>query len=338
MVQLVSAYAALGQFDEALSLASELSAFADEVGHGARGVDVAVARVAVERRGKFGPISRELLDEGVRLMNSPALLKLGLTEERRTTAVQDDAGSDAAGDLLRTHLRSLQPERLGLFAGVDAYQAVLTAPDTSVSVPPPEAPTLLSLPNVLASAEAVAIGGTVCGAADWLAWLEAELPANVVTSLEWPACRRRIEALLWLRMGHREVALECLRQSIELCGGRGDSIEAEIGRAQLAALVGDEDEAALAASRLLEVGIDASLFAEVATRVAARAALVEPALTVPEARVIGRVANGMSQREIEAELGLPSRGASRVTATGYPKLGVKGRAQVAQVARELQIV
>ena len=60
----------------------------------------------------------------------------------------------------------------------------------------PHAPTLLSVGNILASAEAVAIGGTFTAAADWLAWLDAEFPAHVRSSLEWPSSRARVESLL----------------------------------------------------------------------------------------------------------------------------------------------
>jgi len=45
----------------------------------------------------------------------------------------------------------------------------------------------------------------------------------------------------------------------------------------------------------------------------------------------------MTQREIEAEMGLRPRGASRPITSSYAKLGVKGRVRAAQVARDRQI-
>ena len=57
-------------------------------------------------------------------------------------------------------------------------------------------------------------------------------------------------------------------------------------------------------------------------------------MTLDEARAIGRLADGLSQKEIEAEMELAPRGASRLLSGAYAKLGVRRRVQAAQEARD----
>ena len=206
-----------------------------------------------------------------------------------------------------------------------------------VELPTPDTPTLLSVDNVLASAEAVAMGGSLSAAADWLVWLEAELPAFVVTSLEWLACRARVEALLLLRVGQPEEALARMRSAVRCCEERGDTIEAEIGCVQLATLTGAITRA-LGVGPLDDAGIDAECFISAAARIAERAELAGVnLLTVQEAQVLGRLARGFTHREIEADLRLRARGAARPLSTSYAKLGASARIDAIRIAHERKI-
>ncbi|MDA0352659.1 MAG: LuxR C-terminal-related transcriptional regulator [Chloroflexi bacterium] len=116
---------------------------------------------------------------------------------------------------------------------------------------------------------------------------------------------------------------------------RDAALEAALGRAQLGAITEDATLSELAAGQLLAVGIDPAPFTAAARRVVERAALAGPeAFTVAEVRVLGRLARGMSHREIETDLGLARRGASRSITAVYGKLGVTGRVHAARVAAE----
>jgi DNA-binding CsgD family transcriptional regulator len=334
-VQLISSQVAFGQIADAAVAARDLVAFAAGERHPARQVDAEVALVALRSRQERAEAPERLAAEAERLLNNHALWKLLVSEFRQLVIRADLGGADQAHDLLLTHYDWMNPGYHNSFAGLEAYRAALFGERERVGLPAPDAPTLASVGNVLASAEAVALGGTLSAAADWVVWLEEELPPYIVSSLEWPACRARVEALLYLRLGQRSEAVARLEVAIECCEARGDAIEAEIGRAQLAAITEDGHSRALAAARLLDIGIDASCFSLAAARVAERVALAgDPALSVNEARVLGRLARGLSHREIEADMGLKPRGASRVLGASYEKLGVRGRVAAVQAARE----
>ena len=334
-VQLISSHGALGRTAGAAAAAKTLLQHADGIGHRAREIDAEVASIALRsRRSPVEPAER-LADEAEQLMNNHALWKLLVAMLRQSVLRGDHAAAELAHGQLATHHDWLNPGYHNAFSGLRAYHSVLFDAEERAELPTPNTPTLVSVDNVLASAEAVAIGGSLSAAADWIAWLEAELPAEVVTSLEWPACRARVEALLHLRMGLYDEAIALFRAGVGCCEDRGDSIEAEIGRAQLAAVSGDDAERVLATARLRNVGIDAAHFTGAAARVAERAALAgEQILTVQEAQVLGRLARGLSYREMEADRGLPPRGASRPIATTYDKLGVRGRVRAIRLAQE----
>lgn len=333
MVQAITSLMALGQSSEAEAAGRDLHAYAAEVGHPARQVDAQAALLMLSLRRTRNSAPDGLLAEAERLKNNHPLWKMLVALYRQAAHRREAAETDFTHGQLTEHYDWLNHGYRNSFEGLAAYRYALSEA-ADVLLATPGAPTIFSLPNILASAEAVAMGGTLSAAADWLVWLEEELPAEVVTSLEWPACRQRLEALLWLRMGEREDARAGLERSIRVCEERGDTIEAEIGRAQLAALVSDDEQAALAASRLEDVGITSGLFADAALRIDERAKQAGARLTLLEAQVVGRIANGLSHKEIEADLGLPPRGASRAITSGYAKLGVKGRVRGAQVARE----
>ena len=117
--------------------------------------------------------------------------------------------------------------------GFRAFKAAHFGTGAVGEVQIPVAPTLPMVSGAFAAAEAAAVGGTQSVAADWLRWLEVELPAVATTSLEWPVCRLRVEGLLMLRLGREREALTRLQDAIRCCDERGDDIQAAIGRVQL---------------------------------------------------------------------------------------------------------
>ena len=334
-VQLISSRAAFGQLADAAVAADDLLDVAAGEQHPARRVDADVALVALRGRRERAEAPEGLAAEAGRLLNNHALWKLLVSEFRQLVIRADLEGAERAHDLLLKHYDWMNPGYHNSFDGLEGYRAALFGERERVELAAPDAPTLASVGNVLASAEAIALGGTLSAAADWLVWLEEKLPPYIVSSLEWPACRARVEALLHLRLGQRSEAVARLEVAVGCCEARGDTIEGEIGRAQLAAVTGDDHSRALASARLLDRGIDASCFTLAAAGVAERAALsAEPGLTVNEARVLGRLARGLSHREIEADMGLKPRGASRALSASYGKLGVRGRVEAVRAAQE----
>jgi DNA-binding NarL/FixJ family response regulator len=212
--------------------------------------------------------------------------------------------------------------------------------------------TLVALAGALASAEAVAIAGSQSQAADWLRWFTNQLPAHVVSSLEWPTCRSRIEGLLLLRIGREREAVTRLQLGVSCCEDRGAAIEAGIGRVQLAeALQRGHGTTLLPAARarllsrtgaedLRSLGIDPIMFAYAASRTFLREEQIPErgGLTPREAQVLGRLARGMTYREIATELGINDRTVGVHASHCYGKLGVRNRVEGVQLARELGIV
>jgi len=271
-VQRAAALAALGRVERAALTARTLLEASTDIGHRARQLDAEVALLGLRARTDAADVGDDLLSEAERLMNNHPLWKALLSRLRQQVGRGDRLAYARTVVALRSHHDWMNRGYRNSFPGLAQFSAALLDGE-DVALPLPQAPTLLSLPNIPASAEAVAIGGTLSAAADWLAWLDSELPEFVVTSLEWPACRARVEALLLFRVGQREAAVERLGQSIACCEERGDTIEAEIGRAQVAAIVSDQELAEVARARLEAVGIEAALFASAAIRASERAAM-----------------------------------------------------------------
>lgn len=338
MVQLTMLQAAKGDIARANEAAADLLDYATGIGHRARQIDAEVAHVALRSRRERAEAPGDLAADAERMMNNHALWKLLVALYRQSVVHGDEDSATEMHRLLVTHYDWLNAAYRNSFEGLAAFRSALLEEGHCVDLQLPQAPTLLSVGNILASAEAVAIGGTFSAAADWLVWLDGELPAHVRSSLEGPSSRARVEGLLWLRVGRRERARELFELAVERSAAREDTIEAELARAQCAAISGDESEQTAATSRLAGLGIDVAPFVDAATRTGERAGLLgDVELTLLEARVLGRLARGLSYREIEAELGLAHRGAAKPLSSVYSKLGVKHRARAAVVAEQLQI-
>jgi DNA-binding CsgD family transcriptional regulator len=352
MVQLVALSCAIGVAVESRKWALRLREYAAEIPHLARVADADVALYALEGRVAFKDAAL-LQQDAEEIRNRHALWKLLVASLHQQAIRALPEASDT-----REELRALAPRMNAAYRsgchGLDEYLDVLDDETREVSLTPPEAPTLVSLPGLFASAEVAAIGGSLSSAADWLVWLEERLPAEVVTSLEWPVCRRRIEGLLLLRLGDVAAGVERLAAGVRCCEERGDVIEAAIGRVQLAAAAEDAvlawreiEVAALAeaagveaaAARLRDEGIDAKRLGDAACRALRRALpSVSRELTAREAQVIGRLAQGKTHREIGQELSLASRVVGGHAASCYAKLEARNRVEAVRIARELAIV
>jgi DNA-binding CsgD family transcriptional regulator len=332
IVQLIAIRTALGHLSPATAWAEGLLSYALALPHAARAVDAEVALNALGARRTAVRAASGLFGEAERTFNVFALWKLLVASLHQQAIRALPEASDT-----REELRALAPRMNAAYRsgclGLDEYLTVLDDETREVSLTPPEAPTLVSLPGLFASAEVAAIGGSLSSAADWLVWLEERLPAEVVTSLEWPVCRRRIEGLLLLRLGDVAAGVERLAAGVRCCEERGDVIEAAIGRVQLAAA------AEAAAARLRDEGIDAKRLGDAACRALRRALpSVSRELTAREAQVIGRLAQGKTHREIGQELSLPSRVVGGYAASCYAKLEARNRVEAVRIARELAIV
>ncbi|MBT5774522.1 MAG: response regulator transcription factor [Dehalococcoidia bacterium] len=232
-----------------------------------------------------------------------------------------------------------------------AVRAMLEPGVTIESAMPPEQATLLSISGALASAEATAIAGSQSRAADWLTWFDRSLPARVVTSMEWPVCRKRVEGLLLLRLGDSREAVVRLREAVRCCDERGDAVQAGIGRIQLAEalvrgsgvlhpsyralLIGQADPDALR-----NLGVDPIPFAYAASRTFLREEKQPErgGLTPREVQVLGRLAQGMTYDAIGKELKINPRTVGVHASHCYEKLGVRNRVEAVQTATRLGIV
>jgi ATP/maltotriose-dependent transcriptional regulator MalT len=354
MVFYITGVMAQGNHQRASAWSEALAGYAAASDHPARALDATVAQLALRARSVVVEIPRELDERGLETFNHNALWRL------RVLAVYGPAvaGQPSLAREACARLDELVPLMNNTFSQTSAgYAALVNAlfeqerVDALLPVPPHPA-TLTALGGALAAAEATAIAGAQSRAADWLAWLETELPTEVVTSLEWPSCRARVEGLLLLRLGREREAVGRLQDGIRCCEEGRNPIQASIGQVQLAeALLRGTRASLLPASRLRllgkagaeelrRLGCDPVLFAYAASRTFLRDERLPErgGLTRREAQVLGRLAKGMSYREIGLELGINSRTVGVHASHCYEKLGVRNRVEAVEVARELSIV
>ncbi len=330
-VQLIAAKAALGDVDGARHEANVLHATSSKVGHPARTVDAEVAMLALEARREAVEPRAELAADAERLFNSHAVRKLHVTMLHQQSVRRDTDAATATLAALEQHEALFPRGYLVAASGLASFGRTLDG-QPWLNQPVPAAPSLFSLEGALASGEAVAMGGTLSDAADWLAWFEEDLPEPLETSLYWPSCRRRVTGLLMRRVGRSEEAIEQLSDAVDCCDRRGDRIEAEIGRAQLAVMRGDSPRPGTVA------GVDLQVFGRAAALIAERCEQAGDQFSMIEARVLGRIARGYSRSEIEDELGLRPRASEGPIGRVYRKLGVSGRISAIPIARERLLV
>ena len=353
MVFLVAALGSSEDTNRAVAWADSLHGYAASLPHEAREFDASVAQLALRARRRLVNMPSELDEAGHRTRHNIALWRLGIVKLYNDVMRGD---SDSAVESAAA-LETIRPQINGGFSlASNGFGAFVQAHSRSGAVteltPPTSMPTVLMVSGALASAETMAIRGSQSVAADWLRWFETRLPETVATSLEWPSCRKRVEGLLLLRIGREREATNRLQDGIHCCEERGDTIQAAIGRVQLseallrgstASMVPSAHTRALgqaAAEELRSLGIEPIPFAYAASQTFLREEQMPErgGLTPREAQVLGRLAKGMTYREIGADLGINSRTVGVHASHCYEKLGVRNRVEAVKRAEDLGIV
>ena len=353
MVFLIAALGSSEDAPQAAAWADALHGYAASLPHPAREVDAAVAQVALRGRRHLEAPPIELDEAADRTFNNYASWRLRTARLYTQITLDDSVGaaeSSAALSAMRAEINS------GYAVAADGFAAAVQAQFgagavTNVGAPRSE-PTLLMIAGALASAEATAVAGSQSAAADWLHWFETRLPASVTSSLEWPSCRQRVEGLLLLRLGREREAITRLQAAIGCCDARGDAIQAAIGRVQLSEALLRGSTASMipmthartlqqtGADQLRRLGVAPVPFAYAASQTFLREEQMPErgGLTPREAQVLGRLANGMTYREIGADLGINSRTVGVHASHCYEKLGVRNRVEAVKLAQELGVV
>jgi len=183
------------------------------------------------------------------------------------------------------------PERLlAASAGIGSFDEALR---------PPPSVHLLNLAATFAAAEAVATAGSQAKA----------LPDAITTSLEWPASRWRLQALLALRSGNEVGAKQGLEHAIDWSQTAGYPIEGALAQIQLAELLrhryaGPERrwrELQSASSEALRaIGVDPVPPAYVVAQIAPVGGRhgIASRLTPRETEVLKHLADGLSYRDV----------------------------------------
>ena len=355
MVYLTAALAAVGESSEARAWADALQGYAGAMHHPARSTDAQVAQLALRVRRSLDIDIEGLADvddQAGNTFNNPALWRTRVLCTYTALMRGDQVAARESVARLEEHRPVMYPAFQSASDGFALAVRAMLEPGVPVeSALPPEQATLLSISGALASAEATAIAGSQSRAADWLTWLSRSLPARVVTSMEWPACRKRVEGLLLLRLGDHREAVVRLQEAVRCCDDRGDAVQAGIGRIQLAeALVRGSGVLhptyrALLISQadpdaLRDLGVDPIPFAYATSRAFLRKEKhpERGGLTPREVQVLGRLALGMTYNDIGKELNINPRTVGVHASHCYEKLGVRNRVGAVQTAVRLGIV
>jgi DNA-binding CsgD family transcriptional regulator len=357
MVYLTETLGAIGESSEARAWADALQGYAGAVQHPARSIDALVAQFALKTRrtlelDETEADPQDLDGQAGRTFNNAALWRTRVLVTYSALMRGDRVAARDAVASLDSRRSVMHPAFQSASDGFAlAVRAMLEPGVTIESAMPPEQATLLSISGALASAEATAIAGSQSRAADWLTWFDRSLPARVVTSMEWPVCRKRVEGLLLLRLGDSREAVVRLQEAVRCCDERGDAVQAGIGRIQLAEalvrgsgvlhpsyralLIGQADPDALR-----NLGVDPIPFAYAASRTFLREEKQPErgGLTPREVQVLGRLAQGMTYDAIGKELKINPRTVGVHASHCYEKLGVRNRVEAVQTATRLGIV
>ena len=213
---------------------------------------------------------------------------------------------------------------------------------------PPASAHLLNLASIFASAEAVALDGSQTAAGTWYRWLEANLPDEVVTSLEWPVSRWRIQALLALRAGDEHGAKRDFERAATWAAAAQYPVELAAAQLQLSELLRHRGAAERTWKALREggsealraCGLDPAVFAYAVARTAPAAGRrgLTSRLTPRETDVVVRLAEGLTYRQIGDALGVKWTTVQTLAHRCYEKLEVSGRQAAVAKARELGIL
>ncbi len=294
------------------------------------------------------PLESPSLD-GIPDWNSLARSRL-LAVRFRAALLQRDlaAANDELEALGRVCLRAgmISPE------SCDPFRALLTAVDgggVALQLPAPTGIHLGNLGAVLAGAEAVGIAGSQAEAVSWHEWLVNSMPARIMTSLEWPVSRLRIQGLVALRAGDMRAARRDIEQAIGWAEGANYPIERALAQVQLAELL-QHHAAAINESKwralreqgwkaLRAAGIDPAPHAYVVAQSrSAKLTLTLQPLTPREAEVLSLLAEGLTYKSIALRLGIKWPTVQALAHRCYDKLEASGRVRAVQAARELGIL
>lgn len=214
---------------------------------------------------------------------------------------------------------------------------------------PPQAVHLLNLPSTFAAAEAVALDGSQNAAVAWYQWFESRLPAAVLTCMEWPVSRWRLQALLALRAGNERAAKRHLERALQWAAEAAYPIEFAATQVQLSELlryrgVGTErawrELRKSGADSLRAAGLDATAFAYAVARTppALTSEGLVSRLTPRESEVLGYLAEGLSYRAAADLMGVKWTTVQTLSHRCYEKLQVSGRRAAIAKARELGVL
>lgn len=232
-----------------------------------------------------------------------------------------------------------------------AFQACLAAysdQDAAPALSPPESLHQWNLATTLAGAEAIAMGGTQAEAGRWLEWMTKTMPSNVATSLEWPMATGRLRGLLALRAGNPRLARREIEEVARWASASGYPIESALAQVELAELLAHSDIPVRHATwehlrksgwkELQDLGIDPLSHAYRITRLVAQSAAPRPRLSPREGEVLALLATGCSYRDAAQQLGLTPGTVQTLVHRAYEKLGVSGKIQAIDMARQLGIL
>lgn len=352
MVFLIQTLGASADVNQAIAWADALQGYAAAQRHAARELDATVSQLALRARQGLVEPDTDLDEAGRRTLNSFAVWRVLVLRLYVRVMRGDSEGAAAAAAAIEEARGEMNAGYSVCGGGFGALVEAHFGSKPAIEPAPSSAPTVLMLSGALAAAEAVATSGSQSLAADWLRWFETRVPAFVASSLEWPSCRTRVEGLLLLRLGREREAVTRLQDGIRCCEEQQNDVQAAVGRLQLAeALLRGSTASMLPAAharslretgtgQLRELSIDPIPFAYAASRTFLQDEQIPErgGLTPREAQVLGRLARGMTYREIGAELGINSRTVGVHASHCYEKLGVRNRVEAVKLAQELGIV
>lgn len=216
------------------------------------------------------------------------------------------------------------------------------AEDVREDLEPPAELTLVNLPSVLAAMEVIATRGVQEQAVQWARWAAEHIPAHVQTSIEWPASRERVQALLLVRIGNERVGTAMMERGARWAKSAGYPIETALCEVQLSELLalgpGAAPERRWASMRrgaravLRAAGVEPGPYSLATTEALAwgRAAEAEPKLSPREVEVLGLLAEGLTYKQVGERLGIEWRTVQVHARRVYEKLGVSGKMRAAR--------
>ncbi|MEZ4501245.1 MAG: LuxR C-terminal-related transcriptional regulator [Dehalococcoidia bacterium] len=343
-IWLVPWHAARGDTATAAVLVRSLGARAQANGHATREADAKALEAALDAAS--GEDQSSFPGDDVRaLARWRRLLAVGRSSLIRGSWLDARVALELHEELVERMNPGFRFLSGGFLALLDVYEGV-----RSPSIPSPEGVpvTLITLPAMLAAAEAAALGGS---AEACLAWLEGlrGIPEGVTTSLEWPVAVDRIRALLLVRLGRVAPARASFARAVRSMEAAGNPIEVELTRlhrAEAEAIAAHRPDRSLvrergeAMRRLAALGVSPFPPAYAVTRALSddRVSAASELLTAREIEVVRALADGLSYRGAGERLGISWRTVQSHATRAYRKLGASRRSEAVAVARARRLI